>query len=179
MKFGYKGTFCKEKEQLKIDLPMKWRWKWYFFPNHLWPLICSTSECFLSLDRQPTCEANILEQNGLRARRLIIYQMAFSHFMLFHPLLVHRNLACFSNVSLYSQLFLYGSSSGQGWPVSLRADHRVQQVHDPGRSICTSLTKNNVKSADFLRNYRPPGSSASKPAKGCTLLMQIWFWLLV
>lgn len=152
MKSGYKETFCKEKEQLKTDLPMKWRWKWYFFPNLSSLTIDLQYIRMLSLDRQPTCEANILLQNGLRARRLIIYQMAFSHFMLFHPLLIHRNCACFSNVSLYSQLFLHGSPSAQGWPASLGADHQVQQVHDPGRTICTSL-RIMWKSAAFLRNY--------------------------
>lgn len=105
--------------------------------------------------------------------------MAFSHFMLFHPLLIYRNSAWFSNVSLYSQLFLHGSPSGQGQPASLWADHWVQQVHDPSRTICTSITKSNVKSAAFLRNYRPPGTSASKPANGHTLLMQVWFWRIV
>lgn len=33
MKFGYKETFCKEKEHLKPDLPTQWRWKCYFFPH--------------------------------------------------------------------------------------------------------------------------------------------------
>lgn len=179
MKSGYKETFCKEKEQLKTDLPMKWRWKWYFFPNLSSLTIDLQYIRMLSLDRQPTCEANILLQNGLRARRLIIYQMAFSHFMLFHPLLIHRNCACFSYVSLYSQLFLHGSPSAQGWPASLGADHQVQQVHDPGRTICTSLTKNNVEICSFPEELQPPGTSVSKPAKGCTLLMQFWFWLFV
>lgn len=102
--------------------------------------------------------------------------MAFSHFTLFHPLLTYRNSAWFSNVSLYSLLFLHGSPSGRGWPVSLWAEHWVQQVHDTGRTICTSITKKNVKLAAFLRNYRPPGTSASKLANGRTLLMQVWFW---
>lgn len=52
-------------------------------------------------------------------------------------------------------------------------------MHDPGRTLCTSIIKNNVESAAFLRNYRPPATSGSRIVKGCTLLMQLWFWLFV
>jgi len=61
----------------------------------------------------------------------------------------------------------------------LHADHRVQQLYDPGRTICTSVIKNNAIAAAFLRNYRPPATSGSRSAKGCTLLTQLWFWLSV
>lgn len=49
----------------------------------------------------------------------------------------------------------------------------------PWQDYLHIITKNNVKSAAFLRNYRPPGTSPSKLAKGCTLLMHVWFWLFV
>lgn len=50
--------------------------------------------------------------------------------------------------------------------------------HDPDRTNA-SIIKNNVKSAAFLRNYRPPATSGSRSAKGYTLLIQLWFWLFV
>lgn len=43
----------------------------------------------------------------------------------------------------------------------------------------TSLSKNNVEICSFPEELQPPGTSASKPAKGSTLLMQFWFWLFV
>lgn len=92
----------------------------------------------------------------------------------------HSHTSCSSTLFSFTgtrhvsamSLFILSSPSAQG---SLGA----QQVPVPGRTICTSITKNNMRSAAFLRNFRPPGTSASKPAKGCTLLMQVWIWLFV
>lgn len=86
---------------------------------------------------------------------------------------------CIFQQCLCSQLLLHCSSSGQGLSISLCTDHSVQQVHDPGRTICTSIIENNVKSAAFLKNYGPPATSGSRSVKGRTLLMQLWFWLFV
>lgn len=153
---------------------MKQKWKWYYFPN-LSLTIDLQYIRMLSFPRQTanlwskhtwtkwlTCQKTYHLPNGI----LTLHALPPS----FHL----QELSMFQQcLSLFPAL--------PTWLI-IRLGMACKLVSTTGASPwqdCLHITKNNVKSAAFLRNYSPPGTSPSKPAKGCTLLMQVWFWLFV